>query len=196
MAVGLYVLSEPIVRVIYGATWEPVIPILKVLSIFGLLKSLEYVFISFIQSSGKPKIVSYVTIFQTVFLAVFLYPSIHMFGVIGVAMTLCAGTFISLIYFLTTSIRVLHMKGGASLFGLGIPVLASAGMGGALVSLEAYVGSVSIFALLMYIVVGVIVYTVLTTVIDWCTGKQYYHQINNLTNGKLSRIREYIVRVT
>lgn len=186
MATGLYILSDPIVRVIYGVMWEPAIPILKVLSIFGLLKSLEYVCIAFIQSSGKPKIVSYSTIFQVIFLTILLYPSIQIFGVIGVGVVLSIGTFISILYFLVISIRLLHMQGNMSLIVLSIPLFSSAVMAVVLIVCMEYFSPVGAIALFLYIVAGAVIYSFTTLIVDWYTGKQYYHQIDKLLSGKIS----------
>jgi lipopolysaccharide exporter len=124
VCLGLFMLADDFVPVVYGEKWTPMIPIVSVLSIYALIKIFESVAGPFLLGIGKPKHQAIATIIQLVSMMLVILPFIHTFGVIGAAYAVLLGGLVSLIYLLVVLIRALALP-LLSLSLVVIPVLAA-----------------------------------------------------------------------
>jgi lipopolysaccharide exporter len=172
MAVGLHVLAVPIVYTIYGTQWESMIPLLSLLAFYGMGKSFEYVFISYFNSIGKPKIVSQVTILQSIVLIGTIYPCIVFAGIQGVVFALLLTTIASTLLFVGTLVRHRVGVATADVVYLGVPIIASLFMWCVLKAVVWYLAP-SLGSLIMSIILGALVYLIVFWMIDRAVGRRY-----------------------
>jgi O-antigen/teichoic acid export membrane protein len=102
---GLLVLAHPIVNILFGERWLPIVPAMQILCIFGMLRAIVGVNGSLLTAIGRPDTISKIGVIQVVVLATFIYPLASRFGLIGVcwAVVLCAvANLAGNIYFLRT----------------------------------------------------------------------------------------------
>lgn len=79
----LFLFSREIVLIILGDKWISIVPVLKVLSIFGVLRAISGSASALFLGVGKQKYVTNMTFLRFIALAITIYPLIRMFGVVG-----------------------------------------------------------------------------------------------------------------
>lgn len=79
----LYILADPIVHLLLGDKWLSVIPIIKVLSFYGVLRAIFGTFSPVFLAVGKQDFVARMTFIRVVTLLLSIFPLIATFGLIG-----------------------------------------------------------------------------------------------------------------
>jgi len=92
----IYLFADIVVLVVLGNNWTEVVPILKILIVFGVLKSISSSFHSVFLATHKQHWVAGLTLVSTISLGVVIFPLISRYGLIGVAYSTVIGSFISL----------------------------------------------------------------------------------------------------
>jgi lipopolysaccharide exporter len=85
VAVGLVLLSSPLVNVLLGPKWQPVIPVLQVLALWGSLDVLKMTTPDLFRALGHPDWFAKATLVKIVVLAVTIYPLSAAWGIVGTA---------------------------------------------------------------------------------------------------------------
>lgn len=94
VGLGIAVLAEPFVRVLLGEKWISAVPLIQMLAIFGVLRASASNTGAVYLALGKPRILTYLTIFFLVVLVPALYVLVNMNGGLGAAQSiLIAGSF-------------------------------------------------------------------------------------------------------
>ena len=166
--VGLYVVSGVVVTILYGERWLPLIPILHILIVYGGFKSIEYLLTPILLGAGHPKIITYATGVYGTMLAITIVPLTSRYGVEGTAWSLVIGACVATIYLMIRFHCTVVLTGRQVLSIILVPVGASIMMYLGIAFLKQYIaGSIPLF-----ILAGVVVYTVSIFILDNCTG---YH---------------------
>jgi O-antigen/teichoic acid export membrane protein len=126
MCFGLAALAEPIVLGVLGAKWRDAVPLVRILSIVGLLQSITSLSTSLFLSQGRPDLHLRVTVVQSVTTIVAVLLG-QRWGVTGVAAAYAVAITI-------VTVPILHLAGG--LVGLTVtevlarttPMLAAGGL--------------------------------------------------------------------
>lgn len=87
IALILVIWAQPIVLIIYGDQWMPVIPILKVLALFGAIRSFNTNFESFLVAQGRPDIPTKAGLIRLGVLLILIGPFILWLGIVGAAIS-------------------------------------------------------------------------------------------------------------
>ena len=95
LSAGVFILAEPFVVSILGPNWIPTIVPMRVLSVSGFLIGLATIGYDALTAVGMPKLVSRVSVTQTVFLVVILPPIISFQGLFGASVVVTLGAAIS-----------------------------------------------------------------------------------------------------
>ena len=90
VATGL--LADPLVAVLLGAEWEPAVPVIRVLAIWGAVRALGAVTSPALQALGRPDAVAKYQFMQLVGIAVLIYPAIQAWGAVGAAVAVAVPT--------------------------------------------------------------------------------------------------------
>ncbi len=83
IGLGVYLFADPIVSIILGPGWIGVVPVLQVLSIYGVSKSIVNSTYPLFLATKNQNYVTIVTAISTICLAIFIVPLIQRFGLIG-----------------------------------------------------------------------------------------------------------------
>lgn len=107
---GLAVFYFPyeIILLVLGERWLSAVPVLQVLSIFGIAKAIFNSFFSLFLGMGRQEIVTYLTLASTAVMAAIIYPLIQIFGILGAAFAAIISTLVAfpiLIYYLWKLLR-------------------------------------------------------------------------------------------
>lgn len=88
----LFLLSDIAVRLILGDKWLLAIPVLRVLSLFGVIRAITSLFYAVFLAYKKQNYVSIVTLVSILTLGVFIFPLTNMFGITGAAISALIGS--------------------------------------------------------------------------------------------------------
>ncbi len=104
----IYVFATPIVQILFGKGWEQAIPVVKLLSILGVVRGIASSVGSLLIAKEKQKYIAIVTIVSTVGLWVTIFPLTRVYGIIGAGSAAIIGTLISLpftIYYVRKTLK-------------------------------------------------------------------------------------------
>lgn len=79
----IFIFSKEIVEIILGKNWLGIIPVLKILSIFGIIKAVSGPTLVLFLSLGKQKYVTAATFFSLVFMLLTIFPLTLKYGIVG-----------------------------------------------------------------------------------------------------------------
>lgn len=131
-AVGIGVLANELVQVVFGPRWEVAANPLPVLCVFGALRSVTVINGYVFNAIGKPQISFYVNLVKLALIAILIVPATREFGLVGAAI---AVTLPSLVMFAVSEFvfsRTLQIPMARILGAMGPAIVASAAMGIAL----------------------------------------------------------------
>jgi O-antigen/teichoic acid export membrane protein len=83
----ILVLAPDFTRIFLGEKWMPMVSTMQVLSIFGLIRSIEAIAGPLFQAIGKPNIIVRLQLVKLFLLVVMIYPLTKYFGIVGTALT-------------------------------------------------------------------------------------------------------------
>ena len=139
-AVGIFVVADPIIRVLYGQKWVPAIPLFHILALYGLTRSIGSTASAVFMSTGNPGLVKRVSMLQLFVAVPLVYPAAMRFGTVGVAVLFAGAYALGTIYALGKVQRILGIRAVnyVSAAGLSLGATALAGASGWIVSVNFY----------------------------------------------------------
>ena len=158
LTIGLLIFAPEIVRILLGEKWLPIIPILRILSLFGLIRAITGVGGSVLLAAGKPQLIAYVTSVQLLLMAILIYPLSVRWDVIGVSLTVLLVSLISLPA-QSLIIKQVKLGWGEWLRTLKPSIAASVLMGFVLLIIKNFLTTVSLISLMSLIILGMVVYS-------------------------------------
>ena len=96
----IFFFARPIVLVLLGDNWLSIVPALKVLSVFGLVRSFEGAYPPLFLAIKKQELVTRITLISFVGLAVLIVPAVGLWGLVGAGWAVVGGSFLALPYIL------------------------------------------------------------------------------------------------
>lgn len=87
----LFVFGETVVRVLLGSNWLEIIPLVKILSIFGVVQAVSNSATSLLLSLQKQHFVTFSTFISILVMAIFIIPMTQRYGLWGAAMAPLVG---------------------------------------------------------------------------------------------------------
>lgn len=130
IAVLIAVLADVFVPVLLGEKWLPAVPLIQLLAVFGLLRSLGATTGAVFLAIGRPDIRTRIQIVQVVILAGAMIPLARYAGITGVAMSVALYAVVTNLYAVSLASRACHaapsdvveallvpLSGGAITFG-------------------------------------------------------------------------------
>ncbi len=158
LAIGLFVLAPEVVKILLGDKWLPIVPVLRILSLFGIIRAITGVGGSVILAVGKPQLIAYVTSIQLAMMIGLIYPFSMRWNIAGVSLVVFLVSLISLPA-QHLIIKQIELGWGKWLKTLGPPVVASVLMALALGTIKYFLRTTSLASLLLLIFLGMIVYS-------------------------------------
>ena len=158
-AIAIFVLAPNIITVIYTDKWADVIPLLRVLSIYGLVRAFGALPGNVFKATGNQRIMPKIMAVQVIPLLVLLYPIAQRANVAGVAWVMTIALTISAAYSTIRAMSFIHLKPHHLLRAVGPSALASAIMAAVIVPLSTHFPPTTI-SLVLLCLAGSIVYAV------------------------------------
>jgi O-antigen/teichoic acid export membrane protein len=189
---GLIVLTEPFVRCVYGETWMPTVPLLRILAVLGIVQSLGILDTTVLISLGQSKL-------QLKLVAVSVSVSLVCFtiglswGSVGVAACFLAGSLATSTFFLQKTLSFLKLKYLAYVRNLIGVLSAAAGMGLTVFLTQLWLHVHSAPDLLLMILYGVLVYLFL---LCWTDRSILAEFIGVLPDNLSHRLKKLTVLLT
>jgi O-antigen/teichoic acid export membrane protein len=109
-ALGLAVIAALAVEVVYGSKWAPAIPLIRILSVYGLFRSVGGMAGPLLSSMGDPGVTVRLTLFRLVLLAALVLPLGTYLGAAGVALSLMGSMALSVLLSLYIANRRLAIR--------------------------------------------------------------------------------------
>jgi O-antigen/teichoic acid export membrane protein len=104
----VFTLAGPIVNILLGKGWEAAIPVVKLLSILGVVRGIAGSTHSLLVAKEKQKYSAIVVMVSTVVLLISIVPFIDTYGLIGAGLAAILGTVLSLpftLYFINKTLK-------------------------------------------------------------------------------------------
>jgi lipopolysaccharide exporter len=104
----IFIFASPIVNILFGNGWEAAIPVVKLLSILGVVRGVASSTNSLLVAKEKQKYSAIVQIVSTLGLWLTILPLTHTYGIIGAGVAAIIGTLISVpftIYFINKTLK-------------------------------------------------------------------------------------------
>ncbi|HXT83609.1 MAG TPA: oligosaccharide flippase family protein, partial [Verrucomicrobiae bacterium] len=92
----VFFFPEVIITILLGKQWLTIVPVLKILIIYGVLRTLSGPTSAIFLSLSKQKYVSSMIFFRFITLAIFIYPLVIFFGLVGAGYAQLLSVFIEL----------------------------------------------------------------------------------------------------
>lgn len=79
----IFFFSEPIIRIFLGVNWLAAVPVVKILSLYGILRTIFGNFSPLFLSLGKQDYVAKMTLFRLGGLLITIVPLVNLYGLVG-----------------------------------------------------------------------------------------------------------------
>ena len=134
MGVGMCVLAMPIVRMLYGEQWLPMVPLLQIAAMIGMVRALQALISNIFAARGRPDVELKISFGLLPLLVLCVFAG-SLFGPLGVASGVLAYN-VALLVSTCIALRCIGLNRMRTLAALAPSAVASAVMGGALLALE------------------------------------------------------------
>jgi O-antigen/teichoic acid export membrane protein len=167
IAIGIIVVSHQFVYVVFGDQWEQMVPLLQILSLWGMLRAFGANFGAVFKAVGKPNYEVRIHALKVILIILTIYPASEYFGIIGVGLVIVGNAIleqpIALYYVL--SITNLEFKKIAPL--LIFPAIGCFGMAAIVVGIDwLLLSGAGFLELIVLILSGIISYITSMLVIE------------------------------
>lgn len=160
-AIGTIMIAQPLVRVVYGETWEQAIIPLQVLAAFGLMRALASFNGYLFEGIGKPNVAFRLALLRLSIIVPLIIPMISSHGLLGAAITVTAGIAAQWLAGLAYLSRFTGIVWGDVVLLLFEPLWKSGIMAGVLYAMTASADLVNLPGLMLLVASGVLSYGVL-----------------------------------
>ncbi len=112
MVIGGIIYSFPteIVRILLGSQWLPIVPVLKILSVYGILRALTGPSSALFLSRGKQSYVTAMIFVRFIVLVITIYPLVVVYGMIGAGYSALLSVVVEIPVIVFLVYRVLRSK--------------------------------------------------------------------------------------
>ena len=173
--VGILILSKEIVLLLLGPVWEPVIEPLRILVIFGVVRSLAATTGPIFKAIGKPNIIFYVTLGKLLVILAIIFPLTITYGIVGAALAVTLPMALEQLFLwkiLSKTLNVSIPEIGNRVIFPGLTGLITAGV---VISLKIYFPANEIFVLGFYLVLVIFLGGTISFLLD----KKYFRRVLN-----------------
>lgn len=162
LLVGLYLMAENVIPLIYGPGWESTVPLIRIFVFMSMFSCMMYPLSSVAYSTGKPNLLFYLNIVTLIIKFPIIYVVAINYGIIGIAIGFLLTSFISLVL---NFILIHHMLGSfieRLLRNLTKPILFSLIMATAIMIYKHLIGDLGPVHTIIAIALGGMIFGILT----------------------------------
>jgi O-antigen/teichoic acid export membrane protein len=88
----ILVLADLLVPLLFGEKWTPIVPLVQILSVYGIMRSMGSPFGPVFQAIGRPDLMTKIQLFNLAVLAAVIFPMTFRWGVVGTAAAVVAAS--------------------------------------------------------------------------------------------------------
>lgn len=178
MAAGIIAVAPQFVNVVLGSQWQQMVPLIRVLALYGALRAVGANVGAVFKSVGRPDFETKLQAIKVAIIAVLIYPAASEFGILGVAAVIIGNTVITQPIAFYLALRVIDGTSAQVAHTLVYPLLGSVTMCGIVVALDTYLlPPRSFVSLALLIATGVAIYLGVMLLVERTTSydsKQFY----------------------
>lgn len=170
MVVGMIVVAPPFVSLLWGAKWEPMIPIIQLLALFALGRALGSTGGPLFKAVGRPDLLTKTAVIDLVVVGILIYPATAKWGLVGTAAVMVLRPIASgaVIYYLI--LEIVETSWVRLFRTVSVPLLASLIMGSLVYTLRLNWPGESYPKLILLILFGVVSYSVIVLLFEKTIG--------------------------
>ena len=104
----IFIFAEQIVYILLGPNWTTAVPVLRILSLYGIIRGIFYPMLSVFLALQKQRYVSVVTLTGFLGLGISIIPLVNRFGIIGAGVSTVIGSLLTVpvvMYYLTKTFK-------------------------------------------------------------------------------------------
>jgi len=169
--IGIVLTIEPFVLAFLGEKWLPAVPVLQLLSVWGLVRALGSTSGSLFKARNRPDFTTKIQFGRFLLMAVLIWPATDAYGVLGTAAVVVGTALVfsePAVYFLVVRELGTSYRRLATTFA--VPAIAGLGMGAAVFATGSWLSIAPAFEVAVMVAVGVVSYGVLLFALDRATG--------------------------
>lgn len=125
LAAGIFILAPEFTTIFLGEKWMPMVPAMQVLCLFGAVRSINATYGPLYQASGRPFVLTKVSLAQLCFLAFIIYPFTIKAGILGASIAVTVANFVCLILATCEALKILNASVRILLHHLTFPIILS-----------------------------------------------------------------------
>ncbi|HEU0294088.1 MAG TPA: lipopolysaccharide biosynthesis protein [Anaerolineales bacterium] len=186
VGLGMALLSEPFVLLLFGKKWVEVVPVMRAISIYSVLISLGYNAGDVYKAQGRPGILTRLSILQAFILVpALLWAVMMMKDIVIVGWTQVAVAFVGNAIYLLVALRMLNLQPRALFDSLKHPLLPAVGLSIAVLGVMSFGSS---WGNLLQLILGTLVGAAAYVTLLWFFSKDVIAEIWNIVKmGSLKR---------
>jgi len=166
LSAGLFILSEPLVGTILGNKWIGCVPIVQVLAIAGLVRSLQATTGAIFLAVNRPEIEPKWQSIRLLTLAFLIYPLFIVWGLLGVAISVIVSAIISTLGFVYMVLKITECSIKSFIKIISIPFLNSLLMLATIWFLKKNLIAIGMWEIITLVCTGIITYYCMTYIFD------------------------------
>ncbi len=165
VSVGLFILADILVLVLFGEKWLPIVPLLKIFAIYCILRTVCTIIAQLLEGIGKPKDAAKIVFIELIILCIGIITLIS-WGLYGVAIAVVFARFVSMILYIRKINAVLSVNIIDYILILWKKICALSVMGILVFSVRKILVENTVFNLIILISLGVAIYFICIIYVD------------------------------
>lgn len=168
--VGLALIAEPLIGMVYGEKWLPMLAAFYVLIVYAGIRTISYLIEPLYMSMGRPHVITTATFLHLGGMAFTIAPLAKMYGIRGIAGAVLFGALIALLFLLWGIRRESVVRLRSMAYVAILPLVASGLMALALTMLEYSIPITTIPLLIFSVLFGILIYGSSLFILDIYSG--------------------------
>jgi O-antigen/teichoic acid export membrane protein len=166
IAGGIFILIPEFIRLVMGTKWMPMVPVMQILVLAGLVRSLAATTGPIFCAVGQPEIETKWQAIRLIILAILIYPFTVHWGLIGTSIIVLINIFIATISYCVTVLRITECTSQSLMKSIILPLVNMIIMILILFFLKNQFISIQYLQLILLIGVGVVCYYLIAILFD------------------------------
>jgi len=158
LSAGIFILAPDFVRLFLGEKWMPIVVALRILTLSGLLRSIQATGGSLFHAVGRPNLAFWMNLVKVVVMGIALYPLTTIFGLSGTATAVGLGTLITLPMWWCVSTQIIGGSYIDPLKSLTPSLTGTVIMSAGMLLMEQWMDSVGLVEFAVLVLIGSVLY--------------------------------------
>jgi O-antigen/teichoic acid export membrane protein len=176
-SVGLAIVASPLVWMVYGGKWLPMLSAFYILIMYGGVRTISYLIEPLYLSMGRPRVVTTSTSIHFLVMMSSIVPLADRYGIAGIAIAVLLGSIAACSYLAYGIRREKIVRLRQMIFAGFLPVAASCAMAAVLIAAQEILAINTKLLLVTYIIGGVLVYGAVLFILDRISNRSVWRSI-------------------